>query len=222
MPRYPTMILAGLAAAVLAGVGPRPAGAAPAGHELIVHLPNGAVERIAYTGDVPPQVVVMPAPAALDAFSAPLPTGVVAPMPADFAADPVFAALERMSATIDRNMDALFRQADSLALQPLPGPSGLRQAALSGHVPAGVSGYSMVAAASNGGVCMRSVQVTVPGSGGKPKVVRHQAGDCAAGAGGNAAPAAVVPSAPAPPDLHLVPAKDGMPAMVSPRPRQPA
>jgi hypothetical protein len=225
------MIVAGLAAVALAGVGPRPAGAAPAAsHELIVHLPNGAVERIAYTGDVPPEVVVMPASPMPDAFFAPtfasLPTGALAPMPTGFAADPVFAAMDRMSATIDRAMDTLFQRADSLALMPPHGSSTLQQAVLSGRMPAGASGYSMVAAASNGGVCMRSVQVTVPGNGGKPKVVRHESGNCGAasgsnGAGSNGNAVRAVPLTPRPSDLHLVPARDDMPAMVTHQPRQP-
>lgn len=64
-------------------------------HVMAVQLPGGAIEHIQYVGDVPPRVVLMPAP-----------TMVSVPM---VAADP-FAALVRISAMMNQQVDAMMRQ----------------------------------------------------------------------------------------------------------------
>jgi hypothetical protein len=70
---------------------------------MAVQLPGGAIEHIQYVGDVPPRVILMPAPA-------------MAAVPA-MAADP-FAALVRISAMMNQQVDAMMRQA---SVSPTPG-----------------------------------------------------------------------------------------------------
>lgn len=109
-------------------------------HLLTLRLPNGQVEQVQYTGDVPPTVILGPAA-----------------VPASFYAGDPFAVLERISADMDRQVDALFRRLDATT------------AANTGVIPA----------MAGPGVCMRSVQVTFAGNGQPPRVVSQSSGDCA-------------------------------------------
>lgn len=94
-----TVLLAGVAALGLAGI----AGAADAQtsntHVMMVQLPNGAIEQIRYSGDVPPQIVLVPAAAP---FGSP------------------FAALEQMAALMNRQAEAMLQSARAMAMQPMP------------------------------------------------------------------------------------------------------
>lgn len=100
-------LLAGAAGIVLAGL----TGMATAQtvtnpaqtHVLNVRLPNGQVEQIRYTGDVPPTVILAP-DAAMDA---------VVP---SFGPGSPFAMLERMSADMDRQAAALFHEIDAMPM----------------------------------------------------------------------------------------------------------
>ncbi len=157
-------------------------------HTMIVALPDGGVERIAYVGDVAPRVMVAPAAQGL------MP---VAMLPG-FDWQP-FAAMERISAMMDAQAEAMLRQAS--AMQAFP--AGAFPA---GAFPAGSGAASFVSFASDG-VCSRTVAVTY-GADGKAHTVSHDAGQC--GAGGHAgAPAAV--EAPAPAPAYGLPAS-GLPA----------
>ncbi len=121
-------------------------------HVLTVQLPGGGIEQIQYTGDVQPRVVLVPSPAMVAA-----PT---------IATDP-FATLERISAMMDRQADAMLRQLPAMAatlMDPVPA------------LPPGANGYSFVSTMSGNGVCMHSVRITY--NGGAPKVVSNTSGDC--------------------------------------------
>jgi hypothetical protein len=99
-----------------------------------------------------------------------------------------FAAMERISAMMDAQADAMLQQAS--AMQALP--AGAFPA---GAFPAGSGAASFVSFSSDG-VCSRTVAVTY-GADGKAHTVSHDAGQC--GAGGHAgAPAAVEAPAAAP------------------------
>nr|WP_294553837.1 hypothetical protein [uncultured Rhodopila sp.] len=147
-----TVLLAGVAALGLAGI----AGLADAQtsntHVMTVQLPNGAIEQIRYSGDVPPQIVLAPSAAT---FESP------------------FAALEQMTAMMNRQAEAMLRSARAMAMQPMPVP--MTEAAFGQAAP-------------GPGVCMRSVQITYTGNGGPPHVVSRTAGDCGS-SGGSAVPA---------------------------------
>ncbi len=90
------ILVAGLAAVVLAGASGLAAAQAPDTHVMTVRLPNGMIEQIQYSGDVPPQVVLAPQPIAI--------------------ASPV-EMLRRMSAEMDRAMAAMFQ-----GMPGMPGP----------------------------------------------------------------------------------------------------
>ena len=148
-------VLAGGALIIAAGV------AAPAEaedsqvHVLTVQLPGGGVEQIQYTGDVAPQVVLVPARRMV--------TGpVVAPL---VRIDP-FVELERISALMDQQAAAMMRQVENL------------QGGMIQKLPPGASGYSFVSTMSGNGVCTRSVQITYNGSTAPPRMVSSTSGDC--------------------------------------------
>jgi len=159
-----TLLIAGVAAAAIAGVA---TAAALNTHTLTVRLPDGGVERIVYTGNVAPRVEVAPAGASL---------------PVVWAAQPgfdetAFAAMDRISAQMDQEMAAMFRQADALQARALSGPDGLTTASTA-DLPAGAQSFSFVSTMSGAGVCSRSVEITSTGQGEKPRVVRQTSGNC--------------------------------------------
>jgi hypothetical protein len=154
------MLLAGVAAVVLAGGAGVALAKAPL-HAMTVPLPDGGTARILYAGDVPPKV----------SFS----TG---PIAAGFGPDDPFAALDRMSAEMDRAFGAMLRQAEAMT-PALPGPDRTFHVDLRG-LPAGASSYSMVSTSVGDHVCVRSTEITSAGDGKAPKVVTKTSGDCAA------------------------------------------
>ena len=152
-------------------------------HVTTVQLPYGGTAQIRYTGDVPPRVSFSEAPAT------------VAPTVSMFGPGSPFAALDRISTEMDRQMTTMFRQADMLAAEARSGQ--LSEAALR-SLPPGTQSYSFVSTISGNGVCTESVEITSQGNGHKPRVVRHSSGDCGpqAGAGGSVSlPAATPPEA---------------------------
>jgi hypothetical protein len=159
MKPFKTAILAGAAALVLAGAA-YAATLAPAMHTMTVTMPGGDTATISYSGNVAPKVRIGSAPEMAAFRGAPSP----------------FAALERISAEMDRQMWQLERQADLMAM-PLWNTNPLFNATLQG-VPAGSSAYSVMAV-SGGSFCMRSMQVT-SGAHGKPHIVSRTVGNCAA------------------------------------------
>jgi hypothetical protein len=152
-----TLLVGGIAALTLAGATAMAAERQDPTHEITVRLPGGGVERIEYTGNVAPRVIVDSAPL----FA-----------PIGFWSDPAFASLDRISAEIDRQMDAMFRQAMSGA----PFTNGLNEAVL-GKLPEGASSYSMISTSTGNGFCMRTTETTITGNG-KPQTVSHQSGNC--------------------------------------------
>ena len=140
-----------------------PAAGNPALHEMTVQLPGGGTETIRYTGDVAPKVSFVHVPFAI-AWAAPMTFG--------FA--PSFAALDRIATDMDRQMDAFWRQAQSMANSS--GNMDLRQAALQNLEPGG-SAYTVVSQSVGGNVCIRMTEITSPPNGGKPNVVSRTSGN---------------------------------------------
>jgi hypothetical protein len=151
---------------------------------MSVRLPDGSVAQIRYAGDVTPQVTFGDAPAPFVAW---------APMPAFFAAQSPFAMMERISAEMDREAEAMFRQGDALAASARSGQ--LSEAAMR-DLPAGGRSYSFISTMSGNGVCSQSVEITAQGNGAPPRIVRHSSGAC--GPSGGAIGSADLPAAPAP------------------------
>ena len=159
-------ILAGFAALTLAGSVALAADKGTPRYEITIPLPGGGTEHIQYTGNVAPQV----------RFNS-LPFAVVWPDRTAFWVDPSFAAFDRMSAEMDRQIDALFQQTRSLTFAPMPDSQGLSEAALK-SLPPGSSSYSWISTFTGDHVCTQMLQITAPVNGGKPEVVSNQSGDC--------------------------------------------
>jgi hypothetical protein len=159
-----------LACAALAGVALFTlslAGKQPAVPYLTVALPGGEMQTMTYTGDVQPKVRVYSDPAEI-----------AWPAAASFGLVPPFAALERLSFDMDREMDALVREADTLAR--LPASPDLSQATLQG-LPAGEASYSLIFESVGDGTCTRLVQIAQRAAGEKPEMVSRASGNCGAG-----------------------------------------
>jgi len=167
-------LLAGIAGLAIAGtaIGATPAKhaqpeATQPDHVLNIAMPDGTIQQIRYSGDTPPAVVFTPVSQA----AVPIAFG-----------DPFnmapFAEFDRIAAAMDRQMDAMLRQASTMAAQPV-GPDGKIDEAAFAKMPAGTVHYSFVSSSSGNGTCSRSVQVTSFGSNQQPKVVSQSSGDCA-------------------------------------------
>jgi hypothetical protein len=149
------LLLAGLGTLVATGAA---LAAADRVHVMDVALPDGSVAHVRYVGDIAPKVVVAPA------------------MPVAFAAADPFATMDRISAEMDRQMDAMMQHAAMLAA-PATG-SQLSDAALR-RLPPGTVSYTYTSYSSGDGAsCSQSVQVTSLGADQAPKVVRQSSDGC--------------------------------------------
>ena len=144
------LVLAGLGAAALAGAA---VAASPDSHILNVPLPDGSTARVEYVGNVAPKVTVVPAP--------------MAP----------FGLFDRSAFDIQRQMDAMMRQIDSIARLPLAAAPGVNVAAY-GNAPEGSSSVTVVSTSNGAKTCTRTTEVTSQGAGKPPKVVSKVSGDC--------------------------------------------
>ena len=149
------LVLAGLGAVMLTGAA---AAASRDTHILNVALPDGATARVEYVGNVAPKVTVTPAPVA----------GPFAP----------FGMFDRSMFDMDRQIDAMMRQVDTMAKIPIAGTPGLNVAAY-GNAPAGSESVTVVSTSNGSKTCTRTTEVTAQGVGKPPKVVTNVSGDCA-------------------------------------------
>lgn len=168
-------LLVGVAAVAVAASAGFALAKNPTVHDLTVRLPDGAVARIQYTGKVAPRVTFAATPLAFAAT--PFATAFYGPL-APPEASP-FVSLDRISAQMDADMNALMQQADSLAM-PVVMPDQVLSLNLA-IAPRGATQYAFESMAmGNGDYCTRSMQVTSRGAGESPKVVSHSSGDCRA------------------------------------------
>jgi hypothetical protein len=202
-----TAIIAGVASAALAG-------AAFAAHEkskiMLVALPDGTVEHIRYTGDVAPQVVVVPAAAAAPAEM----------FDAAFGSDSAFAEMDRMAAAMEARSQAMMREAAMMQAQ-MPAANqgqGIVMTNARGE-PVGVMHYSYVSSSTDANGCTQTVQYSSDGANAvngadQPRVIRTSAGNCGAPeAVGKASP--VTPTAAQPaakPEPRITPVSEPRPA----------
>jgi hypothetical protein len=159
-------LFVGAAAVALAGAGGLAYAQTPASvpadtHVMNIRLPDGSLQRIEYTGNVPPRIEIVP-------------VSRLTPAQMRVAESP-FAMMQRISAEMDAQMAQMFQ-----AFGPMMGPFG------SAPVTASFGGMPM----AGSGVCVHSVQVTYNGSG-QPNVVSRTAGDCGGAAAKSSAPAAL-------------------------------
>jgi len=161
-----------LLAATVAVVGVVGLGAATSrtAHEMTLRLPDGSIEQIRYAGNQAPQIRLEGPTPLLAANAARLdPIG-------DLAADPwrlegPFIALDRLSAALDQQAEALLQDAAGA------GPGGLAPVEVS-RLPPGVQGFSVVSTRSGDGVCTRSIQYRASGEGRPPQVTTRASGQC--------------------------------------------
>jgi hypothetical protein len=156
-----------LAAAGLAGAS---AGELARTHILAVRLPDGSLEQIRYLGDS-----LGDRPLKISFGQAPL----VAPGFEAVGPDWPFAALDRISAEMDREAQALLNETARLQRSALfPGARGLAD---SGWLAPGARSVSVVSTLSGGHMCSRSVEVFPSPDGGRPRFVTRTSGDCGPG-----------------------------------------
>lgn len=134
-------------------------------HVMKVALPDGAVARIEYQGDVAPKVTFEPGSdigpiAWFDPFEA-------AP----------FTLFDRIAAYMGRQSEMMMRQVHASPLPAIPDVGKIDLTELRSLPPGSVS-YSFVSTINGGSTCSRSVQVTSLGSGQQPKVMSNSSGDC--------------------------------------------
>lgn len=139
-------------------------------HTMTVRAPDGGTVTVRYTGDVAPQI----------AFGA-------APRETGFAQFPSpFAMMERITAQMDRQMDAMLRETNALMAR-MPDANPAIPAGF-WNMPMGPSGLSAIAEGGKGSFCMKSMEITNTGDGRAPHVVTHTAGNCGSGAPSSSAP----------------------------------
>jgi hypothetical protein len=169
--RLPAFAFAGAAAAALAGTA---IAAAPKSHVMNVSLPDGAVARVEYVGDVAPKVTIAPAPLANPAAAWAMPF-------------PSFAGFDRMIEQMNRETEAMMRQAQEAAHRPAGAAPYI---ASYGSLPAGGTSTTVVSVSNGGATCTRTTEVVSQGPGKPPKVTSNVSGQCRGGA------AAAPPSGP--------------------------
>jgi hypothetical protein len=161
-------IIAGATVIGLAGLAPTLARALDT-HTVTVHVPGGGVETIEYTGNVAPKVSFQ----AIPVMGSPE-GSFIAFSPIDF---PSFALLDRISAAMDRQMDAMMHRADMLAaMPPVQPPIG----ATFNGLPRGATTFSMVSETSGNGVCTHMTRITQGPGDAEPHVAWQTSGDCGA------------------------------------------
>jgi hypothetical protein len=159
-----SLALAGLGAAAIAGAA---VAANRDTHTMNVPLPDGSTAHVEYVGDVAPKVTVVP--------------GAVVP----------FGLFDRTMFDMERQIDAMMHQVDSIARAPMAvgGLPGMSVAAY-GNAPAGSSSVTVVSTSNGAKTCTRTTEMTAQSAGKPPKVVTSVTGDC------GTAPAAAAPVKP--------------------------
>jgi hypothetical protein len=164
--------LTALAGAAALAVGGAAFAAAPKAtsntHVMTVPLPDGSTARVEYVGNVPPKVTVQQRPFGNFAW---------APM-----AMPSFASFDRMIEQMNRESDAMLREAQQIAHSP-PG-AATRYIASYGNMPAGATSTTIVSYSNGGRTCTRTTESVSQGAGKPPRVTSRVSGDCGATAPG--------------------------------------
>jgi len=158
-----TLLVAGAASLVLAGAA---IAASEKMHVMSVHLPDGSIEQVHYSGDVAPKIVMLPATQ----------VSPVSFFESAFGPDSTFAMMDRISAQMEAQTDAMMRQASMLAAQSANGHAVTPTSAAT--MPAGSFHYTMVSTTSGSRGCTQTVQITSTGQGQQPRVINTSSGDC--------------------------------------------
>jgi len=160
--KLPAFAIAALCVATIAGTA---VAATRNSHVMEISLPDGAVAHVEYVGNVAPKVTIEPAAT---------PDGEWAPLPA-------FAGFDRMIAEMNRQSEALIRQAQQLESQHV-GVGAAPYVASFGSSPAGMSSTTIVSYSNGSGTCTRTTEAISQGPGKPPKVSSSVTGNCGASA----------------------------------------
>lgn len=136
---------------------------------MTVNLPDGLIARVEYQGEVAPKVTLEPRSPDLAAEWL-HPAWVPAAM------------LDRISADMDRQFDAMFRGMRLLDVIPAD-DAALTNWTSTQALPAGATRYTYVATTNGKGFCARTFEITSDGPNQKPKVISSTSGDCGASTG---------------------------------------
>jgi hypothetical protein len=181
-----TFLVTGAASLILAGAA---IAAREKMHVTSVQLPDGSIEQVQYSGDVAPKIVMVPT----------TPVSSAGFFESAFGPDSPFAMMDRISARMEAQTDAMMRQAATLAAQRGDGyavtPTSMA------NMPAGSFRYTMVSTTSGSQGCTQTVQITT-GQGEQPRVVNSSSGDC--GVLERGASSAALPNAEAGPTPSVV------------------
>jgi hypothetical protein len=169
--KLPVIALGGLCAALVGGAA---IAADRNTHVMNVSLPDGSTARVEYVGNVAPKVVVEPSRGPDGGLWTPL---------------PALASFDRMIAEMNRESEAIMRQAQQVARQPVGGATPY--VASFGNAPAGVTSTTVVSYSNGRATCTRTTETVSQGSGKPPKVTSSVSGNCDAAA----APLQPAPSA---------------------------
>ncbi|HEY7959403.1 MAG TPA: hypothetical protein VID20_05020 [Sphingomicrobium sp.] len=131
-------------------------------HVVNVALPDGSTARVEYVGSIAPKVSIEPR--SMGEFG-------WAPM-----AMPSFAGFDRMIDEMNRESEAMMRQAQQIEHQP-PG-AATRYIASYGNMPTGATSTTIVSYSNGGRTCTRTTEMVSAGAGKAPKVTSSVTGDC--------------------------------------------
>lgn len=174
MSKFRVTALAGVAALALAGTAFAATSKSPASkdHVMSVALPDGSVAHVEYVGDVAPKVTIQPRTFADFGW---------APM-----SMPSFAGFDRMIEQMNRQSEAMMRQAQEMQHQPAGGLAS-KYIASYGNMPSGATSTTIVSYSNGGQTCTRTTEAVSQGVGKPPKVTSSVTGDCDAAAPGGPA-----------------------------------
>jgi hypothetical protein len=88
-----------------------------------------------------------------------------------------FALMQQIAAQMDRDADAMMRQMQEIAAQPMAGPGQPIQIDMT-KLPPGTQSYSFGSTLSPRGVCSQSTEIIAKGPGQAPQVITHRSGNC--------------------------------------------
>jgi hypothetical protein len=162
--KFRVTAFAGIAALAIAGTAFAATGKS---HVMNVSLPDGSVAHVEYVGDVAPKVTIEPGTFAAFGWT---------PM-----AMPSFAGFDRMIEQMNRESEAMMRQAQEMSHQP---PAGLasKYIASYGDMPAGATSTTIVSYSNGARTCTRTTEAVSQGVGKAPRVTSSVTGDCGAAA----------------------------------------
>lgn len=159
MRKLPVIALAGSAVIIISGT---PAAATSHSHMMNFPLPDGSVARVEYVGNVAPRITIEPAVSQDDQAWVSLPS---------------IAGFEGMIARMNQQTEAMIRQAQKMADQPLPKTATPYVASLR-NAPQGASSMTILSYSNGSGTCTRTTQAVSEGPGKPVKVTSNISGSC--------------------------------------------